>query len=430
MNFLATFLQLRPEGWGVLLGLMLPLTLFFLTLTVRVRADVRRERALLAALQARTRAVLATDPDDRPESEDTVEDLRSAISSAPPRSVVRRAFEAAAHARALATPNLAAVADALGAANDARLSGVRNIPNLLMLAGLLGTVLGLAESIASLAPQIARAAQATEPTQLAQALGSTMQTMRGAFGSSLWGITLSLLGALWLSGTAREVERLGDDLCEFVLAELMPAVFPRALEGQIERMVRFLKGAGDTFHALHTNLEQVATTFDTVLTTAGSTLKDSLDGLQTTSAQVREVFTGINASVDTLSGKLADGARDLAAAQDIATRTLREAHTDLGGQLRKQSGQIGELQQRFADDAARILAGVQDVNDALGRTTRTFAETTRTYEDGQRRHLDRLDSGLQEVGQQLGRHVQDNREALSAALAVIGEREPAAQGRN
>ena len=418
MPLIHALFHLRPEGWAVLIVLMLPLFGVLLVTVLRVGGTVGQERARLAGLRHKVDAVLAEE--ERPEAEDTVEELQGMLQGAPAQSPVKRIFQAVQNARLLASPDVQATTAAVLAGQEGRLAPVRNVPNLLMLAGLLGTVLGLAASIAELAPQIAAAARATEPTQLAEALGNTLQIMQGAFGCSLWGILLSLIASVLLAQAGRASEAFTDELSAFTHAQLVPALFPRALEGQIERMVRFLKGSSDTFREIQTNLAGVAENLNTVLTNTGTSLETSMTRLQTTSEQVAEVFAGINQTVDTLSESLRDGASNLAAAQDTAAKTLSLTHEQLGDQLRKQSEQVLQLQDRVNNNATKVMEEAYAINQALGRTMHAFGEAGRLYENAQTRTLDRLDSGFQSVQHLLGEHVKDNQTALTSALTAMG----------
>ncbi|UTA50118.1 hypothetical protein MSS93_10025 [Deinococcus radiodurans] len=223
-EFLNTLFQLRPEGWLVLLAVMLPLTLYFMRALAVARQRRQQERSFLE--QIRQVVLPALDTEDPPESDEVAEDAWRAAQALPATSAVRQAVVAVTRARTLATPDLQAATQAVGAAAQAGLSSARNIPNLLMLAGLLGTVMGLAGSIGTLVTPIRNAARATEPGELADALASTMSVMQGAFGASLWGILLSLGTGVAFALAARAQETFEDELNAFVHAELVPATFP------------------------------------------------------------------------------------------------------------------------------------------------------------------------------------------------------------
>ncbi|MFC6619284.1 hypothetical protein [Deinococcus radiophilus] len=128
-----------------------------------------------------------------------------------------------------------------------------------------------------------------------------MTLMQGAFGASLWGILLSLATGIAYALAARQQEQHQDQLAEFIHVDLVPALFPRAITGQMERMGRYLKTAGDSFENIHVKLSSVAGQLETVLGQAGETLGQSLTQLSATSTQIETVFGEMNQSVSELT---------------------------------------------------------------------------------------------------------------------------------
>ena len=181
-HLFSALLNLRPEGWLVLLVIMLPLTVYFAVTVLWARLDAHTEHTRLRAVQVKVQPAL--DTEDPPEAEEMAEEVLAVARSYPERSLIRRVVVAVTRARTLATPDTQAATEAVIQVAESRLGLVRNVPNLLMLAGLLGTVLGLAGSLSTLAPQLAAAAQATAPTQLARSLGDTMTTCKARSGAA------------------------------------------------------------------------------------------------------------------------------------------------------------------------------------------------------------------------------------------------------
>ena len=105
---------------------------------------------------------------------------------------------------------------------SARLSFARNAPNLLLLAGLFGTVIGLAGMVATLGPQIEGTLHTADPLTLTRNLGETLQHMQNAFACTLWGILASIVVAMWTRKlTARQSDLLAQ-LQEFGIREFAP----------------------------------------------------------------------------------------------------------------------------------------------------------------------------------------------------------------
>lgn len=394
-ELIKTMVELRPEGWLTLVVIMLPLTVMFVAALLGAARTRQKERTFLKLV--RERLAPALDSDDPPESDEMAEDALAIAKTFPERSVVRRAVVAVARARMLATPDVKAATDAVTAVSEAPLAGVRNIPNLLMLAGLLGTVLGLAGSIGTLVEPIRNAARATEPGKLAEALGDTMSVMQGAFGASLWGILLSLCTGVAYALAARKQEAFQDEMLAFVHTELVPATFPRALTSQMERMSRYLRDAGQSFQDIHRRLQDVAGQLETVLGQAGTTLGQSLDGLAKTSTQIETVFGNIDTSVQQLTHGLSQGVSDLVQAQEGAATSLRASSREMEKSLSAQAHKLEHLQETINSQTSSLLQRVQTVGDQLSNASRKFEQAGSDFQVEQSNYAARLDRNFEQL---------------------------------
>ncbi|WP_424950576.1 hypothetical protein [Deinococcus sp.] len=418
-NLLSALLNLRPEGWLVLVVIMLPLTAYFLINVFRARAEAGTEYTRLQAVRVKVQPAL--DTEDPPEAEEMAEEALSVIRPYPERSLIRRVVLAVTRARTLATPDTQAATEAVIQVGESRLGLVRNVPNLLMLAGLLGTVLGLAGSLSTLAPQLAQAAQATAPTQLARSLGETMTAMQGAFGCSLWGILLSLGASMVFSLVSRRQEAFQDEVAQFVHSELIPAVFPRTLTSQMDRMSRHLRDVSSGFKEIHNQFTAVATQFEAVMSTAGETLGESLERLTQTSAQVGDVFGNMDRTVKDLAEKLGEGVSMLAQAQEGAASSLRVNSKEMQQHLEGQTRTVGKLQEQVALDTERLLKRLDTVGEALGRAGGKFEESGLTFRTEQSGHAARLDRHFETLSGTLAKSAESavaaNTEQLQVKLA-------------
>ncbi|AWT37411.1 hypothetical protein DM785_17000 (plasmid) [Deinococcus actinosclerus] len=401
MNFGTALLQLSPEGRLTVFFLMLPLTLYFIRALLMAAATRSEERARLKLV--REKLAVALDTDDPPESDEIAEDALAAVRDFPARSAVRQAVVAVTRARGLATPDVQAASAAVVAVSQSDLAAARNIPNLLMLAGLLGTVFGLAGSISSLSGPIRNAARATEPGELAGALGDTMTIMQGAFGASLWGILLSLAAGIAYTLASRTQEAFQDELTSFVHAELVPATFPRAITSQMERMGRYLRDAGNSFQDIHKRLQDVAGQLETVLGQAGDTLGQSLTQLAQTSTQIETVFGSMDESVRQLTAGLNQGVSDLVQAQESAATSLRTSSRELQEQLGQQATSITRLQSAVETNTSTLLERVSTVGDALSRASGKFEQAGEVIRTEQSNYAARLDRNFEQLTRSLGR---------------------------
>lgn len=396
-----SLIHLRPEGWLVFGAIMVPLTLYFGFMLFKARSHRELERQRLNIVRQKITGVL--DTEDPPDGDEVAEDAIGAVKSFPSNSAVKQAVIAVTRARGLATPDVMAATSSILVANESTLASVRNIPNLLMVAGLLGTVFGLAGSIATLVQPIKNAAKATEPGQLASALAQTMTVMQGAFGASLWGILLSLVTGIIYALFARQQDAFNDDLSAFVHAELVPATFPKAITSQMERMGRYLRDAGNSFQDIHKKLQDVAGQLETVLGQAGDTLGKSLTQLSSTSSQIEQVFGSMDESVKQLTAGLNQGVTDLVQAQESAAQSLRTSSREMENHLTTQATTISRLQETVNTQTTNLLERVNTVGDALNRAAGKFEEAGEAIRTEQSNYAARIDRNFEQLTRVIGK---------------------------
>jgi hypothetical protein len=306
-------------------------------------------------------------------------------------SLVLRITLAVLGARVINAPDLEAIMGLLFSKEAGRLGAVRNAPNLLMLAGLLGTVFGLAGSVGGLSSQIATSLQQGDSQALAGGLVQTLGQMQGAFGATLWGILLSLISSLLLGWVSSERNKFASEVQDFALVELVPAVFPRSSEAQFERQMRLIKNTGGVISQFDTTLQTTVTKFDGMLGTTGQKVTDSLTQLGDVTSNMRQSLQEVLTGVDKLGSQLSDGAQSLAAAQDGSARMFREAAENLRQGLAGQAKEINKLEKSFEANSTRILEGIGEVASRLDNTVGIFRDEGKSQLErsiAERNHLD------------------------------------------
>lgn len=386
-NLLNLFEKLSPEGQITLFFVMIPLSFWVIRACLESQKNLSSERQLLSRIKP-----LAKLPD-----EDTVLELadidkfHEAFKSVPASSLVRRITLAVLGARVINAPDLEAIMGLLFSKEAGRLGAVRNAPNLLMLAGLLGTVFGLAGSVGGLSSQIATSLQQGDSQALAGGLVQTLGQMQGAFGATLWGILLSLISSLLLGWVSSERNKFASEVQDFALVELVPAVFPRSSEAQFERQMRLIKNTGGVISQFDTTLQTTVTKFDGMLGTTGQKVTDSLTQLGDVTSNMRQSLQEVLTGVDKLGSQLSDGAQSLAAAQDGSARTFREAAENLRQGLAGQAKEISKLEKSFEANSTRILEGIGEVASRLDNTVGIFRDEGKSQLErsiAERNHLD------------------------------------------
>ncbi|GGJ26107.1 hypothetical protein [Deinococcus roseus] len=427
MDFLKVFLQLKPEGFLILLGFMVPV---FLYLLVQVRGAVGVTGTLRNQLnKLRTQVKEHLEGDEPFQAEEDFEGLADTTGH---KGLLFELLTAMLYARKLNNPDLSAIGGTI-AEKLPGLQHVRNIPNLLMLAGLLGTVLGLASAISSLGPQIATAASATDPSQLAKALGSTMGLMQGAFGCSLWGILFSLLAAFVLQSAQKQLDAFQDELGAFTVLELAPVMLPHNAMNQLDRMRSILKGVSDSVRTINESFGQVTGDFGKVLGEAAGTLNTTLDKLITSTNNIQQTFEGSQAAIKQSAQSLQSGAETLAKAQQNAAklmedaqvrsaRQLEQAHEELRQRIMEQVRKIDDLQTSFVGQSVRIIQGIENTQQQVSNSIKLFRDLSDSQVGFFNTHRQDLKEEFHVLQGTLSRHIQDHRQYLETLAKQNGVR--------
>ena len=150
----------------------------------------------------------------------------------------------------------------------------RNAPNLCLLVGLSGTIIGLALVVRSLGPQILIAANAGSPQEMGAPLARSIGTLGTAFASTLNGITAAGLLSFFIARAERRQNLIESQVEEWGLNSLAPLIFPRSLQSKLSDMKNIMRETSNLMIAVKKSLtEQIET--------VATTLKTATEGMQT-----------------------------------------------------------------------------------------------------------------------------------------------------
>lgn len=182
--------------------------------------------------------------------------------------------------------DLEAISSMLSQAEAHRMGFMTIAPNLLMLLGLLGTVLGLSSSIAPLAEQVVGAAENVDPQLLAQSLSTTLANMNSAFVATLWGIATAFSVGWRVRFVSGKQNALLEEVQDFIISDLGPKILPKSKEATIEDLTMAVKQVGKFIKTVPELMNQASLQFETAMSSTSEDIHGSLTALQEAAKQV------------------------------------------------------------------------------------------------------------------------------------------------
>jgi hypothetical protein len=425
------FATARPEGWAVILLLIIPIFLAACAYLGHALMRWRIEDRVLRTCQGELESV--------GEGCSFSELASGWFSHTRSGGLIRQVVESILAARDLASPDLEAMATVVAQSEASHLWFPRLAPNLLLLAGLLGTVFGLAGVVGTLGPQIHTALAEAEPTRLAGDLAKTLEHMQSAFACTLWGILAAILVTVSTRVVARKQDTLVAEALEFGFSRLVPRVYPKSQQAQIEDLQTALRESRRFLKGLPKLMETAAGEFERVLQTAGASMTGSLDRLHAVSEAMQKALTDVAGDVRVSAEALQTSAEAVKGSaddlnqyhQDVRNayvelrRTFDESQLAIREEAQAQLHAISDLQQRFDGASDRILMGVQDASKRLLESTEAFATARQAFTDTGHDIIIRLDGGFQQTTERFDNIFAKHEQGLGqieAALRLVPAR--------
>jgi MotA/TolQ/ExbB proton channel family len=242
---------------------------------------------------------------------------------------------------------------------------LRSILSLFIIIGLLGTLFGLAHSLAELSPLIPDGSQLTN-TVAAQGLGKLLNRLKGAFAPSILGVGLTILGVLLFSFYLKACQSVIDELERLTLTVWVPRLYPNPFQQQVatliqtEDLIRQNRAHIETVANFASHIKEDVEGFGTEIKKAKTTLAD----LNQSSSQINQFADSFARSIeklapfqDELSNLYSKMLEDSKVFQEGVTRSLldtgkiqREAHEIIlqqSIQLEKVIGQLRSYENAF-----------------------------------------------------------------------------------
>jgi len=326
----------------------------------------------------------------------------------------------------------------------AKVSGLRGATNNLLLAGLLGTVFGLAGTVGTLNDSLGSALQAQTLPEVVSSLQDTIGHMRNAFSCTLWGIFTAVLASLGLRRLHHEAVEALNAADQTVLREIVPKVLPRSEALLLEELRKVLDASRKFLCDFRPAVEEASQKFKNVLDTASRNVEEVTKTLKDTSTQLIGQMETLVGDLRVTAQQVAKNTQELSSASHTAAQSLKGSteklakyHEDLRNAHRELievfNQSIDKMRQYF-DDQVKLVERLQSlvgtsaqdtvtrlqiVNETLMKATEAFRETGDSFGREGNKLYGKLDDSMQRQTEEIERLFKDHRYALEEVLKEL-----------
>lgn len=277
---------------------------------------------------------------------------------------------------------------------------LRSVLSLFIILGLLGTLFGLAHSLAQLLPILPSSGQISN-NAVAYGLRDLLAQLRGAFAPSICGVGFTILGVLFFSFYSHRCQSVSDELERLTITVWVPRLYPSPFQQQLITLVQ-------TEELIQQNRENIqnATKFASNIKTEvedfGNEIKKArttIKNLSTSSAQISAFADKFYASVEKLG-------------------PFQEELTRLYQKMMDDSTAFQEGVSKSLSDTTETQQQVRDTLTQQCERLKEVVERLRNYEDAYVKYEDAFLESRRELDETLRIVMEDARKAYSD----IGER--------
>jgi DNA repair exonuclease SbcCD ATPase subunit len=396
--FGSALFRARTEGWAVILLLIIPVTCWAARSLLLNKKRLDTENDSLE--RYRTEVAKQKDRDG----------LLKYIEQQPRDTTVGSALYAVYGFRRAESIDIEAIATLLNQREGSHLGFARLSPNLLLLFGLFGTVLGLAGAVGELSQPISQALSAESPEVLTSALQQTLSHMQTAFSCTLWGILCATMISNWTRRVAAKQNQLIAEIQQFVIHDVAPVVVLGSERAQVEDLRAVIAESQKTLASISAQIQTVSNQFKEQMQSItallgqnvdefAKTLNDSLSRAETVVTRISDVSQQVAGSLGSAVESIQKGSDALQHAaesvsnsasqlgqyhsrltevQDKILQTYESAQKNLEDQISRQIGELSKLQGALDSHGAETIARIDRTVERMEKVAKAVAEGTET----------------------------------------------------
>lgn len=300
-------------------------------------------------------------------SKDTTPDTILAAAKNNPH-LAARLVRVAYHNRELPNASMDPLLAPLVEETSSWLTPLRTRPNLMMLAGLVVTLIGLTLSISSLELN----SEQMTAESLSASLPNVLNNMGGAFVGSLMGVVFAIVTGWLLSKLVQRQQAYLGALAEFAHSTVAPLLIRPRFDEQVDRLTRAIDASSHMYDRVREGITESTTQFAKLLDSAGALVADQLKELKSSAEQVygslAQVSTNVQASAEALQGSSRDLQgyhNDLKHAHTELERMFKRSQEDLDRRSQELLDQMNDMQRGYGLSAQEVMGRIQSTAERL-----------------------------------------------------------------
>lgn len=337
--------------------------------------------------------------------------------------------------RRLAAPDVAAVLSTARTFEPEGLERQRRTPNVLLLIGLAGTVLGLAATIGQIDVTALAAGQDGEVVNTLDSFGAVLRQLPTAFIATIWGILSALTFGHFVGRADASARGFAEDLEQRASRVWIPSVWPENVAVQYEDLNRSMRASNRVIEQTRSLMQSMTADFGATLQQTSEAMGRHVAELASVSDKTHQAFKSLSgqvtesvASLDRASGRVTDAMGRLESfhgeMQDAYGRMdqlFTEAHTESQQKVDTALQATRDQQAQFAVASDRTLVGI----DAAADRMRDVADLVKRQEAGmeslRNSMLAAIEEGLSQSGASFRAVLDQATNGIAASAAAMAE---------
>jgi biopolymer transport protein ExbB/TolQ len=304
-----------------------------------------------------------------------------------------------------------------------RFNGVlRSVLSLFIIVGLLGTLFGLAASLAQLSPLMTNTQQQLN-TQVGEGLRDLLSQLRGAFAPSIWGVLFTVMGVLIFSAYSYFCNYLKDRLGHLTHTIWLPRLSPSPFQRQFTSLLQ----TGEMIEKNRESVELVAAVAADIKSDMGG-LRHSIGGARRTLTELSETSTRIT----DFAGKFHEGVLKLVPFQEQLHELYVKMLSDSAAfqeSVRRSVDESSSFQHRAGELLLRQGEKIEEILRALNSYESAYIDARHDIDTKLVTVLDEARKAYEQIGErneEISRAIKDSlsdplRQDLTLKLGEVHE---------